>query len=450
MSTERLDARMLARHLGSITRAVRIHDVGNRAVSRLIAWCARDLTELFRGSGDARVEVDTVGVLVVNNHPQRLRRDARSMLLPLASMLRDVGAGGFRVTAEVPDRALLGLFRVLSHAPRGTERAQTQKLLEAEGATCFQLLAPRVLVAGVSGGPGAAVRVAAAETLQAYIRAVLAVQQARDEGTLLRVPPAVFRSAQGLADLADGDLRMHVALTSLKEDLDYDTRHPVHSMIFSMALGARIALPRTLLVELGIAALCCATLPDDADADDILAMTVSMLHSSRLSLARARRMLAVFEFRSGLDRTGPPFLPLDSPPHLFGRICAIATTFDRLTTSGEGRQGLLADEALARMADESTVRFDPELLRLFGGVIGRYPLGCAVELDNGEVGVVVHSPGDPALAGKPLVRIVRDERGGLVRNGTLVDLADPACPRTVRGAVDAATLGIDPRRALFG
>lgn len=450
MSTERLDARLLARHLGSITRAVRIHDVGNRAVARLIAWCARDLTELFHSSGDARVEVDGVGVLVVNNHPQRLRRDARSMLLPLAAMLRDVGAGGFKVTAEVPDRALLGLFRVLSHLPKGTERLVTQRALEAEGATCFQLLAPRVLVSGMSGGPGAAVRVAAAETLQAYIRAVLAVQQARDEGSLLRIPPAVFRAAQGLADLADGDLRMHVALTSLKEDLDYDTRHPVHSMIFAMALGARVGLPRSLLVELGIAALCCATIPGGGDADEILAMVGSMLHSSRLSLARARRMLAVFEFRAGLDRTGPPFIPLDSPPHLFGRICAIATTFDRLTTGGTDRAGLLADEALARMAEESTVRFDPELLRLFASVVGRYPLGCALELDNGEVGVVVHTPSDPALAGRPLVRIVRDERGGLVRNGPLLDLADPTCERTVRAAVDAAALGIDPRRALFG
>ncbi len=450
MSQDRLDARLLARHLGAITRAVRIHDVANRAVSRLIAWCSRDLTELFESGPDCRVEIDNAGVLVVNNHPQRLRRDVRSQLMPLAAMLRDAGAGGFRITAVVPDRALLGVFRVLSTLGKGTERTETQRQLELAGVTCFQLLPPRVLVSGLSGGPGAAVRIAAAETLQAYIRAVLAVQQARDEGTLLRIPPAVFRGAQGLADLADSDLRMHLALTSLKEDMEYQTRHPVHAMIFAMALGARIGLPRTLLVELGIAALYAATLPDDADTDDILGMVVSMLHSSRLSLARARRMLAVFDFRAGVDRTGPPFARLDSPPHLFGRICAIAITFDRLTTRGDDRPGLLADEALGQMGEDRAAGYDPELLRLFATVVGRYPLGCALQLDNGEVGVVIHTPSDAALAALPLVRIVRDEAGGIVRNGGIVDLADPAAGRRVVGAVDAETLGIDPRRALFG
>lgn len=444
------EARMMARHLGAITRAVRIHDVGNRAVSRLIGWAARDLTVLFRDTPDARVEVDAVGVLVVNGAPLRLRRDARTQLMPLAQMMRDAGFGGFRLLNDVVPDALLSLFRLLQQSPKGADRAVSQHTLDELGGSCFQLLAPRVLVSGAAGGPGAAVRLAAAETLHAYIRAVLAVQQARDEGTLLRIPPAVYRASQGLADLADGDLRMHLALTALKEDLDYDTRHPVHSMILAMALGARLGLPRTLLVEVGLAALSAATLPDDAGAEEILELTLTMLASSRLSLTRARRMLAVFEHRAGVDRSGPPYLPLESPPHLFGRICAIAVAFDQLTTTGGNRPGLLADEALARMGEESTVRFDGELLRLFAEVVGRYPLGSALELDDGSVGVVIHTPSDPTLANRPLVRIVRDDRGKPVLHGALVDLSDPACPRSVSGAVDATALGIDSRRALFG
>lgn len=444
------EARMMARHLGAITRAVRIHDAGNRAVSRLIGWAARDLSILYRENNEARVEIDAVGVLVVNGTPLRLRRETRTQLLPLSQMMREAGFGGFRLTGEVSSEALLALFWMLQHAGKGSDRAASQKTLESLGGTCFQLLAPRILVAGAGGGPGAAVRLAAAETLQAYIRAILAVQQARDEDTLLRIPPQVYRAAQGLADLADGDLRMHMALTSLKEDLDYDTRHPVHSMIFAMALGARVGLPRTLLVELGLAALAASTLPDVAGADEILAMTLNILASSRLSLARARRMLAVFEHRAGVDRTGPPYVPLESPPHLFGRICAIAVTFDQLTTSGTDRAGLLPDEALARMAEEATVRFDGELLRLFAGVVGRYPLGSAVELDDGSVAVVVHTPSDAASAARPLVRVVRDERGVAVTHGALLDLGDPACVRRITGAVDASSLGIDPRRALFG
>lgn len=451
MSVDRSqDSRMLARHLGAITRAVRIHDVGNRAVSRLLEWCSRDLTALYREAGDARVEVDSAGVLVINNSPLRMRREVRTQLLPLAALLREVGAGGFRLVGDVAAKDLQNLFRLLHDLPKGTARATTQRALDDAGSAVLQLLAPRVLVSGMSGGPGAAVRVAAVESLQAYIRAILAVQTARDEGTLLRVPPGVFRAAQGLADIADSDLRMHLALASIKEDLDYQTRHPVHSMILAMALGARLALPRVLLVELGLAALLAGTLPDEAGADEILGMVLSMLASSRLSLSRARRMLAVFEYRSGVDRTGPPYIPIESRPHLFGRVCAIATTFDALTTTGDGRPGLLADEALAAMGEAATVRFDAELLRLFASVIGRYPLGSALMLDNGSVGIVLHTPSDPALANRPLVRIVRDERGAIVNHGALVDLADPSCERSVSSTVDAQSLGIDPRRAVFG
>jgi hypothetical protein len=444
------DARLLARHLGALTRAVRVHDVGNQAVSRLMVWCARDLGTLFSQEDDPRVEVDTAGVLVVNNHSIRLRRDVRVQLVPFAAMLREVGVGGFRIVAAPQPSDLRALFGAIVTLPRGTGRGAAQAALTAAGVSSFELLAPRVLISGASGGPGAAVRIAAAETLQAYIRAVLAVAQAREERNLLRIPPAVFRAAQGLADLADSDLRMHVALTSLKEDVDYDIRHPVHSMILAMALGARIGLSRPLLVELGIAAVCCASLPDEAGADEIMTATLGMLHSNRLSLARARRMLAVFEYRAGVDRTGPPYHTLESDPHLFGRICAIATSFDQLTTSGPGRSGLLADEALTQMAEETAVRFDVELLRLFATVIGRYPLGSALLFDTGEVGVVLHSPSDPALADRPLVRMVRDERGVLLGSGEIVDLADPASTRRIVSAVEPESLGIDARRALFG
>ncbi|MSQ02807.1 MAG: hypothetical protein EXR71_13105 [Myxococcales bacterium] len=445
-----VDGRLLARHLGAITRAIRIHRVGNRAVSGLIRWCARDLTEMFRVGGDARVELDLNGVLIVNRQPQRLRREVRTQLLPLATMMRELGVGGFKLGGDVSESALLQLFALLHEHDTAMDRVSFQAALDDAGAGCFRLLVPRVLVAGLSGGPGSAVRVAAAESLQAYIRAVLAVDEARGEGTLLRIPPAVFRAAQGLADLADGDVRMHLALTALKEDLDYGTRHPVHSMIFAMALGSRLGLPRTLLVELGIAAMVCASMPEDAAADEVLSTVMAILPTARLSLARARRMLAVFEFRSGLDRTGPPYIELDSPPHLFGRICAIATRFDRLTTSRPGEPGVLADEALALMGGSADNRLDPELLRLFASVVGRYPLGTALLLDNGEVGVVIHTPSDPALAARPLVRIVRDERGALVRYGPIVDLSDPGCPRSVKAAVDAEALGIDARGALFG
>jgi hypothetical protein len=63
---------------------------------------------------------------------------------------------------------------------------------------------------------------------------------------------------------------------------------------------------------------------------------------------------------------------------------------------------------------------------------------------------VVHSSSDPALAARPVLRLVRDERGALLQHGAIVDLGDPASTRRIVSAVDAASVGIDGRRALFG
>lgn len=444
------DTRMLARHLGAITRSVRIHDVGNRAVARLVDWSARDLTALHAQGGDARVELDMSGTLVVNNTPVRMRRDLRNQLVPLAQMLRDLDSGGFRLTGPVAAAQLTTLFQGLGTMSRGTSRPAAQQWLDQRGSQCLQLLPPRTLSSGMMGGPGEAVRLSASTALQAYVRAVLAVQESLNDGSFLRVPPTLFRAAQVMAELSEDEPRFHVGLTALKEDMEYEVRHPVHSMIFAMALAKRIGLPRQLLVEVGIATALAASLPDQPTADEVMELALEMLQSSRLTLARARRMLTTFESRAGMDRSGPPHIQLDAPVHLFSRIAAIAIEFDILTTTGNGRRGLLADEALQQMQDDISGRFDHELLRLFAATVGRYPLGTAVMLDSGEVAVVVHTRSEPEFASRPLVRVVRDDRGREIKFGPLLDLSDDAATQRITGAVDAESLGIDTKRVLFG
>ncbi len=443
------DTRLLAKHLGAIGRAIRVHDVHNRAVSRLITWVARDLTELVAANPDARIELDS-GVLVVNGAPVRLRRDIRIQLATLSEVFREHGFGGFKLGGAVSNEVLVTFFSGFQQNLAGITFEAMQEWLNTRGGAVFHLLHPRSLVAGLVGGAGSSVRVSASEALQAYLGAVIAVRDARSDGNLERIPPPVFRAVHALADLAEDDPRQHLALAGLKEDLDYDLRHPVHCVILALALGRRIGLDRAAMVEAAFAVLVASTLSEKATADDVIAATASLVLSARLTPPRARRMMARFEVRAGTDRSGPPGVRLNGPLHLYSRIAAIVCDYDAYTTSGSGRRGLLPDEALGDMALRAGRFYDPELLHIFSAVIGRYPLGSAVLLDSGEVGVVFHTPADPHLAGQPVVRIVRDPRGRPVREGPLVDLSDPVETRRISGGVDAATIGVDGRRAIFG
>jgi HD-GYP domain-containing protein (c-di-GMP phosphodiesterase class II) len=440
-------ARTLGRHLGAIARASRVHDVGNHAVARLVTWFADDLEKLRAiGEGEARFELDG-GVVVVNGVSARLSREIRGQLQLFWEALRRHETGGVRVSGSVNAYSLTTFFRGVREHPPGP-RAELQAWLERNGAGALQLIPPKSLTAGVVGGGGDAVRAAATDALRAYIRAVVALQDAQNAHTLDRLPPAVYRALQNLAELAEEDPVHHVALTALKEDIDFELRHPVHAVVFALAMGVRIGLERNPLMELGFATMLAATLPEYPDDHEILAMSGSMVHSARLNNARARRMLVVAEAFGGIDRKGPPRLKLAGPPHLYSRIAAIAIEFDALTTRGETRRGLLADEALGEMGRRDV--FDPELLRIFAAVVGRYPLGSGVMLTTGEVGVVFHTPADPAMATRPIVRIVVDGRSRVIRGGPLVDLSDPGETRRISGPIDLASMGVDGHRALFG
>lgn len=446
MITSTYDGQALARQLGALAHAARVHDVSNRAVARLTVWAAREFHALAMSDPDARIEMEG-GILMVNGVHVRARRELRLQLAPFAVSLRERGTGGLRVLPEVDDAAIVALFRSLTATSPDGSREKLQAWLDDHGARSLRCLPPRSLITGTVGGAGVSVRAAASDVLRAYLRAVVSVQRALAEGSLARIPPAVHKAVQHLAEMAEDEPRLHLGLASIKSDTDYDARHPVHAAILAMALGHRIGLHRRPLVELAFATLVIASLPADSTGQDRLAAAAAMVTTPRLGPVRLRRMVAVVESGLAPDRSGEPELPLIGPLHLFARIAAIACTFDERTTAVDGRSARLPDEALAEMLADA--QLDQELVRLLGAILGRYPLGSGVRLDSGEIGVVLHAPSDPLLADRPVVRLVRDTRGARI-DGRFVDLSDPAETRRVVRSVDLAAFGIDPERAFYG
>lgn len=440
------DGQALARQLGALAHAARVHDVGNRAVTRLVVWAAKEFHKLALSDPEARIELEG-GILLVNGNHVRARRELRAQLAPFSQALRERGTGGIRILPEVDEAAVEALFRSLNATHADGNRDRLQAWLDDHGARSLRCLPPRSLVTGTIDGAGVSVRAAASEVLRAYLRAVVSVQRALADGSLHRIPPAVHKALQHLAELAEDEPRLHLGLASIKSDTDYDARHPVHAAILAMAIGKRLGLHRRPLVELAFATLLIAALPAGATGEDRLAAAAGMVSTPRLSPVRLRRMLILAESGLAPDRSGEPELPLVGPVHLFARIAAIACAFDEQTTSVDGRPARLPDEALAEMLHAP--RLDTELVRILAALLGRYPLGSGVRLDSGEIGVVFHAPSDPLLADRPVVRLVRDMRGQRM-DGRLVDLGDPAENRRVVRSVDLAAFGIDPERAFYG
>lgn len=89
------------------------------------------------------------------------------------------------------------------------------------------------------------------------------------------------------------------------------------------------------------------------------------------------------------------------------RIVALVDRYDRLCSpESPEREALMPAEALARMFRVETARFDPRLLSMLIKLLGVYPPGTLVRLNDESLGLVV-SPGKESL--RPTVLIYSPE-----------------------------------------
>ncbi|GHU05335.1 hypothetical protein FACS1894147_11410 [Spirochaetia bacterium] len=91
------------------------------------------------------------------------------------------------------------------------------------------------------------------------------------------------------------------------------------------------------------------------------------------------------------------------------RIVAVADAFEAMVSRKPYRNPLAGNQAVKNLLADNSSRFDPEILRIFVRVIGIYPIGSAVLLNNGAKGLVIE-----ARPGAPLRPKIRGETGQII------------------------------------
>lgn len=202
---------------------------------------------------------------------------------------------------------------------------------------------------------------------------------------------------------------------------DEDTyHHCVKVAILSLMMGQHLQLDRSLLTTLGLAALLhdigkvrvpqeILTKEGVLTAEEREVVKRHTLHGAHLlrslsGLTRLARVVA-FEHHVNFNLSGYPRIVAKETPHLLTRIVQPAEVFDAVTSSRRAyRRPMLPHEGMKLILDAGGTLFDPALVRAFVRVMGVYPVGSVVELDSGELAVVVR-PGDQDTA-RPVIRIV--------------------------------------------
>ncbi len=255
-------------------------------------------------------------------------------------------------------------------------------------------------------------------------------------------------------------------LTNLKNYDEYTLNHSVNVCMLALALGRRLGLSRSELVDLGIAAFF-HDLGKLETPIDILNKPAKLSDAEREIMERhphqgAEKLLQLKEFKRlplravhvalehhlKEDLSGYPRAFKREDVNLFSKIVKVVDYFDAITTKRVYRKKVFTRaEALSLMLEHSGTEFNPVILKAFVNLMGIVPIGSLVALSTGELAIVFDLNPDAAFALRPKVKLVTDPAGNRV-DGAVVDLSesDPETgrfSRTIVKPVDPAAYRID-------
>lgn len=127
-----------------------------------------------------------------------------------------------------------------------------------------------------------------------------------------------------------------------------------------------------------------------------------------------------------------------------GRIAAVVDVFDALSSKRVYKDPMPLSKSLSILYSMREKEFFPGMAERFIRLLGVYPLGSAVELEDGSRGVV--SAANTATPMRPKILLLQDKHGNDLgkRECDLADTANPGIARTV----PAEALGVDPAGVL--
>ena len=160
--------------------------------------------------------------------------------------------------------------------------------------------------------------------------------------------------------------------------------------------------------------------------------------------------VVAFEHHLRLDGTGYP-AGLSRPAlNLATSLCGIADVYDAMRSKRQYQQAFPTDRIIEVMRRNDGRQFDQHLVRRFVDLMGVYPPSTLVQLDSGEVAVVVENDGPSP--DRPTVKVLFDAKGtrlGVPQTRSLWQLDDADLGATIATTLDPAAFTLDPVQALM-
>jgi HD-GYP domain-containing protein (c-di-GMP phosphodiesterase class II) len=224
-------------------------------------------------------------------------------------------------------------------------------------------------------------------------------------------------------------------LTRVKKMDEHLYGHALRCAVWGILLGRHLGMPRLelemlamglLLKDVGKTQIAESLLfkaqrsaAEQADYERFVELGVAILQ--RTPNVPSRVISVVHTHQERLNGSGfPQHLRGDKIP-LLGRAAAIVTYYDEITQPRGQSLPLSPSKAVAALYDGRDTLFHGDLVIEFIRAIGLYPTGTLVELNTGEVAVVVEQNFERRL--KPHIMVVMDPHKRLLDEPIYLDMA---------------------------
>lgn len=304
------------------------------------------------------------------------------------------------------------------------------------------------------------VRARARESYDAGVTAMRDIESQAKLGKAMEVG-SLQRVVESMLDNLLQDPAAVLGLTAIKGHDDYTLNHSINVCILSLSLGSALGLSPEELRSLGLAALLYdigkVRIPEDVlgKAGPLTAeewQTVKR-HTEegadllkRLQLADKMPMIVAYEHHQRHDLMGYPDSATGTEQHIFSKIVAVCDAYDAMTTMRPFRREIRPDKALAVLMQGRGKAYDPGVTKALVAMLGIYPMGAVVKLDDGSVAVVYRVNNDDLL--HPRVKVLAEPGGRWHEVPEVLDLrlVDPTTGGPLHSIVEcipAAEGGVD-------
>jgi HD-GYP domain-containing protein (c-di-GMP phosphodiesterase class II) len=251
---------------------------------------------------------------------------------------------------------------------------------------------------------------------------------------------------------------------SLQKQDGYSYHHAIATSVWAVVLGRHLGFDRRSLDKLAIGGMLLdigkTRLPQEIlqkpdrltphEADLMCQHVDFSLDMVKSSKGLSRDILDMIQFHHERhDGSGYPQALAGADIPVYGRIAGIVDCYDAMVTARPYQAARSSYDAVRELNKLSDTLFQKELVEQFVQALGMFPTGSLVELNTGEVGIVVEQNRVRRL--RPKVMVLLDQKKQPIKKHRTLDLrklpsdTKKANAVWIRQGHEAGAFGIDPQ-----